>query len=133
MISERLERADVDLYLLDDSRQWAALRASSSLSSSELMKSGQRVVVGENNAVGRTARRGTMTITPMHPENSSELNTTPPAEVTLPLAVRGKIIGVLDVRSKGAQAGSQGEVEILQLLADQLAASVETARLVSES
>ena len=133
MISERLERADVDLYLLDESRQWATLRASSSSSSADLMKSGRRIIVGENSTVGRTARRGTLSVTPMQPESPDELNTTPPAEVALPLSAHGKIIGVLDVHSKGPQAGSQSEIEILQLLADQLAASVETTRLVSES
>ncbi len=133
MISERFERADVDLYLLDEGRQWAALRASSSPAGSELMKNAHRVLVGDQTPVGRVARRGTLMLTPQRPSNPADVNTKPAMQTTLPLVVRGKTIGVLDVHSAGAQAGSQSESEIFQLLADQLAATIENARLVSEA
>ncbi len=133
MIGERFERADADLYLLDENHQWAILRASSSVAGSELMKNAHRVAVGEQTAVGRVARRGTLNVAPIPSDNAAEATATPAAQTTLPLAVRGRIIGVLDVRSRGAQAGSQSETEILQLLADQLAATIENARLVGES
>ena len=51
----------------------------------------------------------------------------------MPLAVRGRVIGVLSVRSRGPQAGGSAEADTLQLLADQLAASIENARLVGEA
>ncbi len=133
MISERFERADADLYLLDESRQWAIMRASSSSTGSELMKNAHRVVVGEQSPVGRVARRGVLATTQIRPEESGEAAGGPTAQVTLPLVVRGRIIGVLDVHSRSSQAGSQSEVEILQLLADQLAGAIENARLVSEA
>ncbi len=133
MISERFERADVDLYVLDENRQSALLRASSSQASTDLLQKGYRVPVGDPSAVGRVARRGTPLITPVQSESMDGAAPASTTNITLPLAVRGRVIAVLNVHSRTSQLGSQTGAEVLQLLADQLAASIENARLVSES
>jgi GAF domain-containing protein len=46
---------------------------------------------------------------------------------------RGAVIGVLDIQSEQVQAFDQNEAEILQLLADQVAASIDNARLLNKS
>lgn len=137
VISERFEHFDVDLYLLDDSRQSAVLRASSSSGGKALVREGHRVAVGDQSAVGRVAKRGTLLISPVQAENSGEggRGNAPSArvEITLPLVARSNVIGVLDAHSRGAQTAGQAEAEILQLLADQLAATFENTRLAAES
>ncbi len=136
VISERFEHFDVDLYLLDDSRQLAFLRASSSASGKALVRDGHRVAVGDQSAVGRAARRGTLLISPAHSEERGEADggaTSGAVDITLPLVARSKVIGVLDVHARGTQSAGQTEAEILQLLADQLAATIENTRLASES
>ncbi len=137
VISERFEHFDVDLYLLDDSRQSAVLRASSSASGRALVREGHRVVVGDQSAVGRAAKRGTLLISPVRAEGLGEADhgaaPSGAVEITLPLVARSKVIGVLDVHARGAESAGQTEAEILQLLADQLAATIENTRLASES
>lgn len=66
------------------------------------------------------------------------------SEMALPLMVateqhgaahqtRRRVIGVLDVQSTQEAAFSQEDLEILQILADQVAVALESARLLSES
>ncbi len=133
MISDRFERADVDLYLVDESRQMAVLKASSSVSGNDLLKNGHRVAVGDQTTVGRVARRGTLLMTAARAGGTDNTALASTNDIALPLAVRGKTVGVLDVHAKGTQPTGQSEAEVLQLLADQLAASIENARLAGES
>jgi sigma-B regulation protein RsbU (phosphoserine phosphatase) len=51
------------------------------------------------------------------------------AELTVPLKVEGRIVGVLDVQRNEPDAFSQDDLFVLQTLADQVAIAVEDARL----
>jgi GAF domain-containing protein/CheY-like chemotaxis protein len=55
------------------------------------------------------------------------------SEMALPLEVRGRVMGVLDVQSEEAAAFSDEDVAVLQTLADQVALAIENARLLEES
>jgi GAF domain-containing protein len=55
------------------------------------------------------------------------------SEVALPLIVRGKVLGVLDIQSDQPQAFSPEDMDVLQTLADQVAVAIENARLLDES
>ncbi|MGZ6316171.1 MAG: GAF domain-containing protein [Anaerolineales bacterium] len=138
MIAERFARRDARLFLLNESGQWAILKAASSPAGRDQMKDGFRVAVGDQSIVGRVAKRGKLLVAPAR-SNAAEFaassltRTAPAAELALPLVVRGKLIGVLDIQSQESRPIGQREIEMLQLLADQLAASIENARLVNEA
>ena len=55
------------------------------------------------------------------------------SELALPLRVRSRLIGVLDVQSIESEAYKEEDVKILQILADQLALAIDNARLIKES
>lgn len=55
------------------------------------------------------------------------------SEMSLPLMVRNRVIGVLDIQSDQSQAFDQDDVEVFQTLADQVAVAIENARLLEES
>jgi GAF domain-containing protein len=55
------------------------------------------------------------------------------SEMALPLKSRQKVIGVLDVQSKQAEAFDDDDIVILQTLADQIALAIENARLFEDS
>jgi GAF domain-containing protein len=55
------------------------------------------------------------------------------SEVALPLLVRNKVLGVLDIQSDQPQAFRMEDVDVLQTLADQVAVAIENARLLGES
>jgi GAF domain-containing protein len=52
--------------------------------------------------------------------------------MALPLKVENNIIGVLDVQSDRAQAFNEDDLAIMQVMADQLATSIERTRLLQE-
>ncbi len=138
MISQRFGRYAVSLYLLDETGHMANLRATTSAPGQELLKDGFRVSVGDQSLVGRAAQRGRLLIASARPVASEATMqggaaVTPNAQIALPLVVRGKVIGVLEMLRKEPAAISQSESEIFQLLADQLAASIDNARLVAEA
>jgi len=53
--------------------------------------------------------------------------------MALPLMFGGKIIGVLDVQSKESSAFFQEDIEVLTVLANQIAVAIENARLFQQS
>jgi GAF domain-containing protein/HAMP domain-containing protein len=55
------------------------------------------------------------------------------SEVALPLLIRGKVLGVLDIQSDEPMAFRVEDVDVLQTLADQVAVAIENARLLGES
>jgi len=55
------------------------------------------------------------------------------SEVALPLIIRERVLGVLDIQSDQPQAFSMEEIDVLQTLADQVAVAIENTRLLEES
>jgi GAF domain-containing protein len=55
------------------------------------------------------------------------------SEIALPLKVRDRVIGVLDVQSKESTAVSDEDVSVLQTMADQVALAIDNARLLAEA
>ena len=124
------------LFLLDAAGEWAELRAASSVGGQRMLARAHRLRVGQEGMVGYVSQRGNSRIAldtgqdrvffgnPDLPQTRSE--------VTLPLRVRGQVIGVLDVQSTEAGAFTQEDVTVLQSLADQVATAISNARLFQQ-
>ncbi len=127
----------VGIFLLDEPGKTAILRAANSEGGKRMLERGHRLQVGEVGIVGHVAETGKTRIAldvgddavffqnPDLPETRSEM--------ALPLTVREKVIGVLDMQSTQPQAFTREDIEILQILADQVAIAIENARLLIES
>jgi GAF domain-containing protein len=55
------------------------------------------------------------------------------SEVALPLLIRNRLLGVLDIQSDMPDAFGMDDVDVLQTLADQVAVAIDNARLVDET
>jgi GAF domain-containing protein len=55
------------------------------------------------------------------------------SELALPLLIRNRVVGVLDIQSDISQAFSVDDIDVLQTMADQVAVAIENARLLDES
>jgi GAF domain-containing protein len=55
------------------------------------------------------------------------------SEVALPLLIRNKVLGVLDIQSDKPQAFNLDDIDVLQTLSDQIAVAIENARLLDET
>ncbi len=137
LVSERFGFYHAGVFLLDDSGEWAVLRAASSPGGRRMVARGHRLGVGSQSIVGYVAQSGRPRIAldvgedavwfdnPDLPETRSEM--------ALPLSVRGRIIGVLDVQSRESGVFGSEDITTLRILADQIAIAIANAQLFEES
>jgi GAF domain-containing protein/HAMP domain-containing protein len=125
------------IFLLDEPRRYAVLRAASSEGGQRMLERGHRLEVGRVGIVGYVADTGEARIAldvgedAVFFENPDLPDTR--SEMALPLEVRGEIVGVLDVQSTEGGAFTDEDVGFLQTMADQVAVAIENARLLEES
>jgi signal transduction histidine kinase len=133
LVSEQFGFYHVGIYLLDESGEWAALRAASSEGGQRMVACGHRLRVSTAGIVDHVTRTGKPCValelgketrlldSPDLPETRSEM--------VLPLRARGETMGVLDVRSTEPEAFSSEDMAVLQTQADSLATAIQQARL----
>lgn len=137
LISDQFGFYHAGIFLLDDAEEYAVLRAANSPGGQRMLSRGHKLAVGEVGIVGYVSGSGEPRIAldvgedavyfdnPDLPETRSEMG--------LPLKIRERVIGVLDVQSIEAKAFTDQDVAILQTMADQLALAIDNARLLEES
>lgn len=137
LISERFGFYHAGIFLLDDAKKYAILRAASSEGGKRMLAGGHRLRVGETSIVGYVTRHGEPRISldvgkdavffdnPDLPKTRSEM--------ALPLSTHNQIIGALDVQSTKPEAFTNEDVATLETLADQIALAIHNTRLFQES
>jgi len=146
-LSELLERASqliqdrfgfyhTGLFIIDNAGEYADLTASPTNAGKQMIANGYRVRVGHTDIIGRVALIGEPRITlDTNQDATYEKNILLPntqSAMALPLKTGRDIIGVLDVQSDQRQAFTQDDVAVIQILADQLAITIERARLLQQ-
>jgi len=136
LISEQFNIYHAGIFLLDDNSEYAILQAASSEGGQRMLERGHRLQVGGQGIVGYAAAQKRPRIAldtgadAVYFDNPDLPHTR--SEAALPLIVRERVIGVLDVQSEKPQAFNPEDIETLQTLADQLALAIENARLFNE-
>ncbi len=136
LVSERFGFYHTGIFLLDERREYAVLRAASSEGGRRMLARGHRLKVGEVGIVGYVTGRAEARVAlnvgrdAVYFDNPDLPDTR--SEMALPLRIRGEVIGALDVQSVEAEAFSDEDVTVLQTLADQLAAAISNARLFEQ-
>ncbi len=137
LISERFGFYHAGVFLVDDPGEYAILRAASSEGGQRMLERGHRLSIGKVGIVGYVAATGEPRIAldvgedAVYFDNPDMPNTR--SEMGLPLTVRGRTIGVLDVQDTQEAAFTDNDVTALQTLADQLAVAIDNARLVERT
>lgn len=134
LIQERFDFYYVGLFLLDESNEYAVLRAGTGEAFDKMLEVGHKLKVNGHSMVGwctshREARValdvGEEAIrfdNPLLPETRSEM--------ALPLISRGRCIGALSVQSTEPNAFLEEDVAVLQTMVDQVAIAIENVRLL---
>ena len=136
LISEQFGFYHVGIYLLDELNQYAILRASNSGDGSRMLQRGYRLNVSETNIVSHAVRDGHARIASNTGNEMFLIETDLPdtrSEMALPLKSGNQIIGVLDIRSIELNAFSQEDINMLSILADQIAIAIQNAVLYDRS
>ena len=137
LVSERFDFYHVGIFFVDATKQFAVLQASNSAGGKRMLDRGHRLEVGLTGIVGAVSETGKPRIAldvgtdatffdnPDLPETRSEM--------ALPLNFRGETIGVLDVQSTKPGAFTESDANTLSILADQIAITIENARLFGQT
>ncbi len=137
MISQYFDFYHVSVFLLDETREFAELRAANSEGGQRMLARNHRLKVGQLGIVGYVTETGNPRIAldvgtdavffdnPDLPDTRSEM--------ALPLKYGDQLIGALDVQSTHSNAFSAEDANILSALADQVSTAIQNARLFEES
>ena len=137
LVLDRFHFYHTGIFLIDQQREYAILRASPTQAGQEMIKENYRLKIGKEGIVGNVAITGNATViadtttdttlyinNPLLPQTRSE--------AAIPLKVEARVIGVLDVQSETAHIFSQDDIVVLQIMADQLALAIERVQLVEQ-
>lgn len=125
------------IFLLDALGQFAVLRESTGEAGAQLKEKGHKLAVGSASIIGQTTEKGEPVVVgdvtkeanyypnPLLPNTKSEAG--------IPLKLGERVYGALDVQSEEVDAFSQEDINILRVLADQLAVTIQNANLYSKT
>jgi GAF domain-containing protein len=133
LISERFGFYHASVFLIDDAKKYATIRAASkSEGGQRMLARGQKVAVGKEGIVGHVAGTGEpLVVLDVGREAIHLVNPDLPdthSEVALPLVSHGRTIGVLDVQTDRPVTFTKEDVATLRTMADQLANAIESAQ-----
>ena len=125
------------IFLINETGDQAILQAASSEGGRQMMENGHALAVGTQGIVGYVAAHKKSRIaldvgTDAVFFNNPYLPMTR-SEAAIPLMIRNKVLGILDIQSDKPQAFSLEDLDVLETLADQVAIAIENARLLDES
>jgi GAF domain-containing protein/HAMP domain-containing protein len=125
------------IYLVDQTGQWCELKEATGEAGKALKESKHRVEIANTNIVGKAIKTRQAQITLDAGKSATQLkNPLLPytrSELVLPLFVGDQILGALDVHSSQEAAYNEQNVETLQNMANQVAISLDNARLFQET
>jgi len=137
LMSVRFKVYHVGIFLVDENKEFALLRAANSDGGTRMLSRKHRLRVGEQGIVGYVTSSGKPRIAldvgddavffnnPDLPETHSEM--------ALPLMITGEMIGAIDLQSTEPNAFTDEDVEVLTILADQLAITIQNARSLEQT
>lgn len=137
VVSEQFNTYHTGIFLLDNEKEFAVLRASNSIGGKKMLARAHKLEVGQTGIVGFVTATGQPRIAldvgadavffdnPDLPDTRSE--------IALPLRYAGQIIGALDVQSTESNAFGQDDVEALITLADQVSIAINNTLILEEA
>ncbi len=137
LIRERFNFYHAAIFLIDPSGNFAVIREATGEAGAQMKRASHKLKVGSKSIVGYvtgsgeplvvndTRRDATYYPNPLLPDTRSE--------IAIPLKVGPRVIGALDVQSNKVYAFSAEDINVLRILADQLAVAVINSELFAET
>ncbi|MCL4255572.1 MAG: GAF domain-containing protein, partial [Anaerolineae bacterium] len=134
LIKESFNYDHVQIFLMDDKDDYAVLKASTGeagqllLSINHKLQKGSLSVIGQVTAFGEPQiASDTADAAVIHRPNPYLALTR--SEMALPLSIKGKVVGALDVQSNSPNAFNEEDVKALTTLAAQISVAIDNAGL----
>ena len=125
------------IYLLDEAKRYAVLRAGTGDAGQQLLARGHRLDLAETSIVARTVQTGTPVL--VSNTETSDVHSPNPllpdtrSEVAIPLIVGNDILGVLDMQAIEAETFNEENLPVFQAMANQLASALQGTALYDEA
>ena len=137
LVLERFNFYHASVFLMDSANEYAYVQESTGEAGQQLIAQRHRLAVGSQSVIGYVTEHGTpLVVNDVVNEPTHHFNPLLPetaAELGIPLKIGDRVLGALDVQSTEAFAFTPDDVEVLQILADQLAVAVVNAQLFSDT
>jgi signal transduction histidine kinase len=136
-VSQRFDLYYTQVYLLDEGKRFALLRAGSGEVGEQLLKRRHRLDMTKTSLVAESVRTGS----PILVEDTTKSRIFKPnpllpftrSEVTIPLVAAGELLGVLDMQARQVGTFNADNLYVFQTMANQLAASIHAAQAYEEA
>ena len=137
VIRERFGLSHVAIFLIDETKKYALLRAGTGEKGRKMLESGYKFDIADSSLISRCiadcqahiafyeGKDGAKTGNHLLPKTRSE--------ILLPLAYQGNTIGVMTIQSKDPAAFSFEDIPVFQTMADQVSNALENARLFEQT
>jgi GAF domain-containing protein len=136
LISDLFGFYHVGIFFVDAIGEWATLREATGEAGAQMKAQGHRLVVDETSMVGWTAlhrqARIALDVGEDAVRSANPLLPNTRSEMTLPLMVGERVLGVLNVQSAEKSAFDEDDVRTLQSMANQISIAIENARRVAD-
>ncbi len=136
LIRERFELYYVGLFAVDDTGEYAELRAGTGLAGEKMLARHHRLKIGTGMIGWSVANQ--LSRVALHAEMDAARLTNPDlpntrSEAAIPLRSRGRVLGALSMQSDKPDAFDDATIAVFETMADQVAAALDNARLYADS
>jgi GAF domain-containing protein/HAMP domain-containing protein len=137
LISDKFGFYHVGIFIIDQKKEYAELKAANSEGGWRMLAREHKLKVGEQGIVGYVTGTGRPRIQQQVAGEDSVYYDNPDlpltkSEMALPLKISGEILGALDVQSVEEQAFSDEDINVLQVLADEVAVAINNTNLFQQ-
>lgn len=137
LVTDQFGYYHAGIFLMNESGDEVILQTASSEGGKRMVERGHSFKVGAKSIVGYSAtqKRPRIALDVGNDAiffNNPDLPNTR-SEMALPLLIHDKVLGVLDIQSDQPQAFSVDDIDVLQILADQIAVAIENMRLLEDA
>lgn len=137
LVTDQFGYYHAGIFLMNETAEEVILQAASSAGGQRMVERGYSVATGSPGVIGYVAAQKRARIAlDVGPDavffNNPDLPMTR-SEIALPLVIRSKLLGVLDIHSDQTRAFNPQDIDILQTLADQVAVAIDNARLLGDT
>ncbi len=138
LIQEAFGYDHVQVFLMDDEDEYAELRASTGEAGQQLLGVQHKLAKGSDSVIGRVTAKAepqialdTAAADVVHKPNPYLPLTR--SEMALPLIIKERVVGALDVQSNESNAFNEEDVRALTTLAAQISVAIDNANLFEAS
>ncbi len=138
LIRDAFHYDHVQIFLMDNKDQFAELRASTGEPGRQLLAINHRLAKGSKSVIGQVTTTGQPVIA-LDTADAHVVHRPNPylpltrSEMALPITVKGRVAGALDVQSNTPNAFGDDDVTVLTTLANQISVALDNARLFEQS